>query len=135
MDFKIRKKYYKNITEVMESEGRKKIFENNIQQLDELYYKFKYDNHITNLCNFYVFGETIDTNVYNINKINIIIEVNRSLFESFVDSQKINKINESIDINFLIDDKLYFYDNLWKEISYEKGSMININHFIEEYGF
>lgn len=135
MNFKINKKYYKNMSEIMKSESRKKIFENNINQLDELYYQFKYDNHVNNSCNFYVFKETIDTNVYNPNKINIIIEIDKNLFESFVDSQKIKQINESLDINFLIEDKLYFYDNLWKEIPFNKGSMVNINHFIEEYEF
>jgi len=135
MNFELKKKYYKNISEVLQSNNRKKIIESNIQQLDKLYYQFKYDNHINNLCNFYIFNETIDINVYNINKINLIIEIDKILFESFVDSQEINKINESLDINFLVDNRLYFYDNLWKEIPFERESMININHFIEEYGF
>ena len=132
MKFDVKKQYYKNINEVLESSNRKQLLENNMKQLDFLYYNFKYVN-IKNMCNFSIFNEIIDKEIFNPSKIDVIVEVDKNVFEDFVDSQKIKDISESINIYFNVANDMYYYNNGWKTTNLKIRNVISINDYIEDY--
>lgn len=120
----LNKEYFDSLQESLIIANRKKLWENNKQKLDYLREQL-FD--LYDIETIFVINEFLEKNIYNINKIPILIETNKNNFEDIVESCFVQNIVSDFDFYFLVEDILYFFDKDWREVEKEIEKQVSIN--------
>jgi hypothetical protein len=108
-----KKNYYHNQSELLESNDRSKLWENNKLEIAELYKELYFLYEIKDL--FFV-NDFIDKSIPFIDKIHLMFELNKENFEDLVDSHLLEKYSEGVKYYCRVDADIFlFEDSIWRK--------------------
>ena len=122
-----KKKYYSSINELLKDNKRLSIWNENKSSLSQLTNELLYLYELNDVS---LINEIIQKNVYKIDTVSIMYELNKSDFENFIDSHIIEDFD--FDIYCLVEDNIYHYNGKLWMLENIKINKLSIMKFLNE---